>query len=42
MYGLKVRKQYAKLYKEALEKLASAFGVQINTGPTSTRLPRSK
>jgi hypothetical protein len=34
MYGVKVRKQYAKLYKEALEKLASAFGVRL-TPPAS-------
>jgi hypothetical protein len=35
MYGVKVRKQYAKLYKEALEKLASAFGVRLTTPPAS-------
>lgn len=29
MYGVKVRKQYAKLYKEALEKLASVFGIRL-------------
>lgn len=29
MYGVKVRKQYAKLYKEVLEKLASAFGIRL-------------
>ena len=29
MYGLKVRKQYAALYKEAMEKLAFTFGVKL-------------
>jgi hypothetical protein len=29
MYGSNVRKQYAALYKEALTKLASLFGIKL-------------
>jgi len=31
MYGTDTRKQYAKLYKEALTKLASLFGIKLPT-----------
>jgi len=31
MYGSNVRQQYAALYKEALEKLASLFGIKLPT-----------
>lgn len=35
MYEAKVRKQYARLYKEALEKLASLFGIKLPEQPAS-------
>jgi hypothetical protein len=33
MYESNTRKQYAKLYKEALEKLASLFGLKLPDQP---------
>jgi len=41
MYEAKVRKQYAKLYKEAMVKLASAFGIRLPSNPP-TAPPRRK
>jgi len=41
MYEAKVRKQYAKLYKEAVVKLASTFGIRLPSSPPPTP-PRRK
>jgi hypothetical protein len=42
MYGVKTRKQYEKLYKEAVVKLASAFGIKLPATPPPSSPPGRK